>query len=175
MENFITALFEKVYDLLEEYIFPFKILNQYESGLVLRLGKYHRNLKTGWNWKYPFVEKVQSVFHTTNTFHITNVNVTTKDNKTISVGPIIEYQIIDATKYILDFNEAESNMHDLSRGIIADYLTDCTWEECKKKSTLTAIKNKMKKQYEDMGVEIIQVLFGDIAVSPAFTLFDIKK
>lgn len=175
MENFLTAIFEKIWSLLEDYIFPFKVLNEYESGVVLRLGKYSRNLSVGWNFKIPFIEQVHTLIHSVNTFHVTNVNVTTKDGKTVTVGPIVEYSISDAKKFILEFNEAESNMHDLSRGIIADYLTDCTWEECKKKATLTGIKNKMKKQYEDMGIEIIQVLFGDIAVSPAFTLFDIKK
>ncbi len=172
MENFLTAIFEKLWSLLEDYLFPFKIINEYESGVILRLGKFNRLLPPGFNWKYPLIEKALHIIHKTNTFHVSNVNITTLDNKTISVGAILEYSVIDSKKYILEFNDTESNMHDIARGIISDYLTDCTWEECKKKSTLTSIKNKMKKQFDEMGVEIYQVLFGDIVISPSFTLFN---
>ena len=171
MGDLIIKTLEWLADKWHEYLSPYVIMRDYESGVLLRLGRYKKNLKTGVNWKLPFIDEVHSVVITTNTFHVANVNVTTTDQKTISVGVIIEYDITDVKKYLLDVNEAESNAHDIARGVIASHLTDCSWEDVKLKPTATAIKNKLKKQFDDMGINIHQLIFGDITQSRVFTVF----
>jgi regulator of protease activity HflC (stomatin/prohibitin superfamily) len=99
------------------------------------------------------------------------VDITTMDNKQVSVEPIIKFDIIDPKKYLVDVNEAAGNIHDIARGVIADYLTDCTWDEIKKKSTLTAIKNALKKECDDMGINIYKVYFGRIVTTKMYTIF----
>ena len=76
-----------------------------------------------------------------------------------------------AKKYLLEANEAAGNIHDISRGVIADYLTDCDWEEIKKKTTLTKIKNALKNECDDMGLVIHKVYFGRIVTTRMFTVF----
>ena len=152
-------------------LMPFFIINDYEQAIILRGGKFKKQLNSGWYLKYPFYDTVISAIVTKNTFHVANVNVTTLDGKTISVGPIIEYDVADVKKYLLDVNEAISNAHDVARGIIADYLTDCVWEDVKKKTTLTEIKKKLKTEFSLMGINVTKVLFGDISITRVFTLF----
>jgi regulator of protease activity HflC (stomatin/prohibitin superfamily) len=135
------------------------------------MGRYKKNLIKGINFKMPLMDYTMTVIVTKDTYHVANVNVTTIDGKTISVGSIVEFNIVDVKKYFLDVNEAQSNAHDITRGVIADYLSDCEWEEVKKKTTLTQIKNKLKPQMEAMGMNITQVMFGDIAQSKVFTVF----
>lgn len=147
------------------------MLSDYEEGVVLRMGRYKKNLVKGINFKMPLMDYTMTVIVTKDTYHVANVNVTTIDGKTISVGSIVEFNIVDVKKYFLDVNEAQSNAHDITRGVIADYLSDCEWEEVKKKTTLTQIKNKLRPQLESMGMNITQVMFGDIAQSKVYTVF----
>lgn len=167
----IIKLLEWVFKVWEQHLSPFIVLSEYEEGVLLRLGIYKKNLVKGINLKVPLLDYTMVTTVTKDTYHVVNVNVTTTDSKSICVGAIVEFDICDIKKYFLDVNEAQSNAHDITRGIIADYLSDCEWEEVKKKTTLTQIKNKLKPQLADMGMNIHQIMFGDITQTRVFTVF----
>ena len=167
----LIKFFEWVGEKWKDYISPVIILRCYEAGVLLRFGSYHHNLKEGVNWKIPLVDEIYTVIRTIDTFHVLPVDITTRDNKQVSVEPIIKFDIVDAKKYLIDTNVAADNLHDVSRGTIADYLSDCDWEDIKKKSTLTAIKNTLKKECDDMGINIYKVYFGRIVTTKIYTVF----
>lgn len=170
ISGFIKFL-EWVAEKCKDYISPVLILRCYESGVLLRLGTYKKDLKEGINWKIPIIDEVHTVISTIDTFHVLPVDITTKDNKQVSVEPIIKFDIVDPKKYLIDTNVASDNLHDVSRGTIADYLSDCEWEDIKKKTTLTAIKNALKKECDDMGINIYKVYFGRIVTTKIYTVF----
>lgn len=172
------TMFDKLIDWLLglwSEINPFVIVYQYEGAVHMRMGSFRKILKTGFHFlplKSLFIDTVYKKYVTIDTFHVANINVTTTDAKTITIGAIIEYTISDVQKFILDANDAISNAHDLSRAVIADVITDCTWEEVKRKTTQTKIKNKLKSELEPLGMEIHQVKFGDVVISRGvFTIF----
>jgi regulator of protease activity HflC (stomatin/prohibitin superfamily) len=154
-----------------DYVSPVIVIRCYESGVLLRLGKYKKDLYEGVNWKFPIIDEIHTVVRTIDTFHVAAVDITTIDGKQVSVEPIIKFEIVDPKKYLIDVNQAADNLHDISRGIIADYLTDCIWDEIKKKTTLTEIKNKLKSEYDEMGVKVYKVYFGRIVTTRMFTVF----
>lgn len=155
----------------KDYLSPIIILRCYEKGVLLRLGHYTHDLTEGVNWKIPLIDEVHTVISTIDTYHILPVDVTTIDGKQISVEPILKFEIIDPKKYLIDTNIAQDNLHDVARGTIADYLSDCIWEDVKKKPTLTAIKNALKKECDDMGVTMLKVYFGRIVTTKVYTVF----
>jgi len=169
--NFLITSIEWGIEKFKDYLSPIVILRCYEGGVLLRLGKYKHPLKVGINLKLPFIDEVHTCIVTVDTFHVSPIEITTLDQKQVSVEPIIKFEIVDTKKYLLDVNEAAGNIHDIARGVIADYLTDCNWEDIKKRSTLTAIKNKLKSECEEMGVRLFQVYFGRIVTTRMFTVF----
>ncbi len=171
MGESIIRFLEWIKDLWRDYISPWIIVRCYEGGVLLRLGHYHHNLKEGFNWKFPFFDEVHTVITTIDTYHLLPVDVTTLDGKQISVEPILKFEISDPKKYLIDTNIASDNLHDVSRGTIADYLSDCEWEDIKKKTTLTQIKNSLKKECDDMGITILKVYFGRIVTTKIYTVF----
>lgn len=171
MSEGLIRIFEWIAEIWRDYLSPVLVLRCYEGGVLLRLGTYRKNLKEGINFKLPLIDEVHVVITTIDTFHISPVDITTMDNKQVSVEPIIKFDIIDPKKYLVDVNEAAGNIHDIARGIIADYLTDCTWDDIKKKTTLTAIKNALKKECDDMGINIYKVYFGRIVTTKMYTIF----
>ena len=166
----IIRLLEWIFEIGKDYISPFCVLPEYQGGVLMRMGKYKKNLSHGINWKIPLVDAIHTVITTADTFHIANVNVTTIDTKTINVGAVIEFEIVDVKKYLIDMNDADSNAHDIARGVIADYITDCTWEEIKDKKTQTKIKNKLKAELAILGINVKSLLIADIAITKTFTL-----
>lgn len=170
LDGFIRLL-EWLGEKWRDYLAPVFIVRTYESGILLRLGKYNKDLKEGVNFKIPFIDEIHTVIRTVDTFHVNPVDITTLDGKQVSVEPIVKFEIIDPKKFILDVNDGSSNLHDITRGIMADYLTDCEWDEIKKKTTLTAIKNSLKAECDEIGVKVYKIYFGRIVTTKIYTVF----
>lgn len=161
----VVEFFKWLYEQAEMYIFPFTIINTYERGVRLTFGKNPQLVMPGFRFKLPFFQAIFTEIITPDTLQAKCVHVTTTDGKTVSVSPCIEYTKEDVIKWIVDNNESHTNLHDILRAIVADYCTDLTWDECKKKTTCTAIKNRLNKRIESMGATVHQVMFTDISQS----------
>lgn len=166
-----VKLFDWVIDKFAEHLSPFYVIRDYEAGIKMRLGHRRGRSKVGVNWKWPFIDEVHTCYTKPDTFKIENVTVTTSDDVTASFGAIIEYQIVDPEAFLLDYNEALGNMHDFARMSVAYQLMSCAWKDCKERSTWTKIKNKLKDECKPMGIEVLQVMFADIARVRALALF----
>jgi hypothetical protein len=172
MENFLIKLLEWLYDIGEKYIFPWQIVRDYEGGVVLFLGKYHYSLNKGLNWKIPFLHESLTTLIKPETFQTENQTITTKDGKVISISFIARYEVDDAKKFLLEANDAASNlMHEL---IMAgcDYLTDCTYAEIIDKPSYTKIKNKVNNKITYMGARFTEIGFGSNCQTRPFSLIN---
>lgn len=168
-------MFDRILDFILSvwnHLIPFAIVNQYERGVRLRFGKLiNKPIEPGLIWKIPLVDMILTTIVTADTLDIHPVNITTTDNQTITVGGVLEFEIDDIIKYLIDTNEARSNTHDICRGIMADYLTDCTYEQCKDKKTIRTITRVITKKCEDMGIKVLMLTFTDMSKSRVFKLF----
>ena len=158
-----------------DYIKIFTVIAAYEEGVLLRLGKPLRKgrsvLKPGFHLKFPILDYVYTAIVTTDTMEIKAVNITTLDGKTSTNGLIVKFRVSDIYKYLIETNEPRSNMHDLCRGILSNYLEDCNWEDIRKKPTINAIRKKIALECDEMGVEVLDVYFSDKCLTRAIKLF----
>ena len=168
-------MFDKLWEIIAQawtHLSPFMVVHQYELGVRTTLGKLSSGtLNPGLHLKIPIVDKIYTAIVTMDTLDIQPINITTSDNITITVGAVLEFEIVDIIKYIIDTNEARSNTHDITRGLIADYLVDCTYDECKKRTTNNAITKRVSKKCEEMGIKVNTLTFTDMAVTRAFKLY----
>ena len=79
-----------------------RIINQYERGIVLRLGKYTKTLNPGVNVINPFFDKVTKVDIRTRAMDIPKQEVITKDNVTVNVDAVVYARVINPQKAILE-------------------------------------------------------------------------
>lgn len=154
-----------------DYLKPWVLIQQFEEGVLLRFGKFHSILKPGIHAKFPIADYHYSAIVTADTMKIDAVSITTLDNKTISVGAIVEFEISDIYKYLILTNDPRTNMHDICRGVISDLLEDTSWESIKKKTTLNAVTRRISKRCEEMGVNIRSVSFTDKSMAMVVKLF----
>ncbi|MCK4829374.1 hypothetical protein KA005_77335 [bacterium] len=155
-------MFERLADffvLSWEYITPFYIINTYEAGVVLRLGKYHRTVGAGLRWKWPLIEAVLSTNTAVTTMELRAQTLTTLDGKSIVISSIVKYRITDVKPYMLEIWDSVDVISDTTLGAIKEVVTATDYKN------LTGVEKKVlrkvKKQVADFGVEVLNIVFAD--------------
>lgn len=75
-----------------------KIVQPYEQGIYMRLGKYIRIIDQGLNIVFPLINKVVKLDLRTEVLDIPRQEVITKDNSPVNVDAIIYIKVTDAKK-----------------------------------------------------------------------------
>lgn len=79
-----------------------RIVNQYERGIVLRLGKYSRTLSPGLRVIMPYIDKMTKVDVRTTPMDIPKQEVITRDNVTVNVDAVVYFKVLNAEKAVLE-------------------------------------------------------------------------
>ena len=76
-------------------------INEYERGILFRLGKFKKILKPGWRLILPIFESYKKVDIRTKVADVPEQDAITKDNVSIRINAVIYYKIFDASKSII--------------------------------------------------------------------------
>ncbi|HEU4830565.1 MAG TPA: SPFH domain-containing protein, partial [Candidatus Saccharimonadales bacterium] len=79
-----------------------KVVNQYERGVVLTLGRLTGLREPGLRVIIPIFQRMIRVDIRTNTIDIPKQEVITKDNVTVNVDAVVYFRVTDSTKAILE-------------------------------------------------------------------------
>lgn len=107
-----------------------KIVEQFERGIVLRLGKYRAIANPGLNFVIPFIESIIKVDMRERVINVDPQQVITQDNVTVIVDAVIYYKIVDPVKAqfeVEDFSIAATTLAQTNlRNIVGDKTLDQT-------------------------------------------------
>lgn len=78
-----------------------KIVNEYERGVIFRLGRLMGARGPGLFFIIPFVEKMVKVSLRTVTFDVTPQEVMTKDNVPIKINAVVWFRVMDPAKAVV--------------------------------------------------------------------------
>jgi regulator of protease activity HflC (stomatin/prohibitin superfamily) len=73
----------------------FRILAEYERGVIFRLGRLAKTRGAGLNWIIPFVDRMVRVDLRTVTMDIPPQDVITKDNVSVTVNAVLYFRVVD--------------------------------------------------------------------------------
>jgi len=99
--------------LLVLFVSGVRIVNEYESGVVFRLGRYVGIKRAGFRFVIPFVERMVVVDMRTVARDVPPQDVITKDNVSVKVNAVVYFRVIQAEKAVLqveDFLYATSQL-----------------------------------------------------------------
>lgn len=153
MLEFIKEILTNLWHL----IIPFTVIEQYDGGVMLRLGKFHRELKPGFHWKWPFLETVLSHSCVITTMSLHPQTLTTKDQKSVVVKGIVKYRISDVKTFLLEVNDAVDAISDITQGFILEVIEDKTWDECMTNNIDSIISRKVRNEAKKWGIEVVNV------------------
>lgn len=172
METFLTKLIEWFWDFAEKYVLPWQICRQYEGGVILFLGKYHYTLREGVNFKIPLLHESLTCLVKPETIETKSLTVTTKDNQTVSMTLICMYHVTDPRKWLLDANDAQSNVYHHLVRVASDYITDWEFDKLKKDTAYKPIKTELNKELSYLGAEVLMVGYGSVCKARPISLIN---
>ena len=87
-------------------MFGFKVINQYEQGIVFRFGKMLPDLRQpGLTWLNPFTDRLRKVNMQIITAAVPGQEGITRDNVTVSVDAVVYYRVIDPVKALINVQD----------------------------------------------------------------------
>jgi regulator of protease activity HflC (stomatin/prohibitin superfamily) len=93
----------------------FKIVKQYQKGVVFRFGKIISSREPGLNWIIPYVDLMRKVDFRTITMPIPPQKIITKDNVSVDISAVAYYNIIDAEKSIVAIEDVMSAINQIAQ------------------------------------------------------------
>ncbi len=84
-------------------MFGFKVINQYEQGVVFRWGKLLPDIRQpGLTWVNPLTDRIRKVNMQIITATVPGQEGITRDNVTVRVDAVVYYRVIDPVKAIIN-------------------------------------------------------------------------
>jgi regulator of protease activity HflC (stomatin/prohibitin superfamily) len=107
-----------------------RIVNQYEKGLIMRLGKFHAITPSGLMFITPFIDSMIRVDMREQVISVPPQKLITKDNVTVEVDAVVYYKVVDPVKSqfeVQDFGYACTTLAQTNlRNLIGDRTLDET-------------------------------------------------
>lgn len=142
-----------------------RIINQYERGVVFRLGKVRGTPKEpGLRLIIPVVDQMRKVAMRIITLPVDSQKIITKDNVSIDVAAVAYYQVVDPTKAIVEIENVVSAIYQIAqttvRNVVGQSSLDDVLSETAKINE--AIKGILDQATEKWGVYVNTVELKDI-------------
>ena len=79
-----------------------KQINQYERGILFKMGKYAKILNPGWHVVWPIFESMKKIDIRTRAVDVPEQVAITSDNVSIKINAVIYYKVFDAGKALCE-------------------------------------------------------------------------
>ena len=127
-----------------------RIINQYERGVVQRLGRFRKILDPGLHVIIPYIDTMRNVDVRTTPMDVPKQEVITKDNVTVNVDAVVYFRVIDASTF------AQTALRDVTGNFDLDELLSKRDEISRK------IKEIVDAQADKWGIDIESVKLQNI-------------
>lgn len=142
------------------------IIDQYERGIVLTLGRYSYTLEPGLKILIPIFQRVIKVDMRITTSDIPQQEVITKDNVPVGINAVVYFQVIkpaDAVLKIQDYTYAitqyaQTALRDVIGGVELDSLLT------ERQKIADEIKTIVDQETTDWGIDVTAIKIQDIEV-----------
>lgn len=146
-----------------------RIAQEYQRGVVFRLGRYHSTRGPGLYFIIPIIEWQKLIDIRTVTVAVEQQETITKDSVTIKVNAVLWFKIVDPAKSVIDVADHKSAVYQLAltslRNIIGQHMLD---EVLKDRDS---INGTLKKIIDDAttpwGIRVEMVEMKDVEIPEA--------
>ncbi len=171
----ILGTFDKLMDWIAAGIghlqFMF-VIDTYEEGVVLRLGKYSRTIGEGWHFMAPFgIDKVIKDTVVRRTAYLSVQSLTSKDGKAVNLSPIVIYKIRNIRRWELEVDDASDAIRDITYGLNDQLCAETLWVDIYTEKYAEKLTQLVKKDGTDWGASIVKVKFSDRAQSRSMRIW----
>jgi regulator of protease activity HflC (stomatin/prohibitin superfamily) len=146
------------------FLLSIRIVQQYQEGVLFRLGRVVGVRKPGLQAIIPIVDVLRKVSLRIVTRPIQSQGIITKDNVSVDVSAVAYYRVVDATRSVVAIENVESAIDQISqttlRKVVGQHTLDETLSETDQINL--DIRQILDVQTLDWGVEVTLVELKDI-------------
>lgn len=143
-----------------------RVVNQYERGVVLTLGKYSSTRTPGLTWLFPGIQRMYMVDIRVTTRDIPQQEAITKDNVPVGINAVVYFNVVsaeDATLKVQNYSYAISQyamaaLRDVIGGVELDELLGA------REKIATEIKIIIDKAVAEWGIDVSAIKIQDIEI-----------
>ncbi len=169
--NWLTQLFNRV----TCWIPRIALVAPDESGVRVTLGKYIHPTPPGWYIIFPMIQVLAALTITPQVEDLRAQSVMTSDGISVAVSGAIEYSIRDAEKALLRVQDFDKSLKNLALGVIVDFVTSHTLNECRNVEEIKEIVRKaLRAHVNDWGIKLINVYITDLDKHRAIRLMGVN-
>jgi regulator of protease activity HflC (stomatin/prohibitin superfamily) len=103
-------------------LFGLRIVNQYERGVVLTLGKYTSTRSPGLTWIFIGIQRMTKVDLRITTTDIPQQEVITKDNVPVGINAVVYFQVQNAENAILNIKDYTTAVSQYAQAALRDVI-----------------------------------------------------
>lgn len=140
-------------------ILGFRIVAQYQGGVVLRLGKFKREVEPGLRLLIPFVDTLQKVDKRVVARKIEKQDVITKDSVPMTLDAIVYYKVVSTKKALLEVDRYKDVTADIAQTVLRSSMGSHTLNDILTNQQVIdeELRKELDKHTEDWGIQITSV------------------
>lgn len=140
------------------------IIQPYEEGIYIVLGRYRRILKPGWNFRIPFISKVMIVDERVQTLDVPKQEVITKDNSPTNVDAVIYIKVVDPKKAVFEVQNYKTATIYLAQTNLRSVIGDMELDEILSNRHVIneKLRNDLDKATDPWGVRVESVEIKEV-------------
>lgn len=147
------------------------IVRDYEGGVCLRWGRYHRMLKPGFHWLWPFhIEEALLCNVVLETIITQPQSLTTKDGVSTVGSFVVTFMVYDPRLFLLEVYNALNVVEDSTVGNVSRMIEDSTWDEIRADGWAEKLTSMVRRRAKPYGVHILSVQPADLTRSRSIRL-----
>lgn len=141
-----------------------RVVNQYEQGIILTLGKFTSMRGPGLTWIFIGVQNMTLVDMRIATVDIPQQEVISKDNVPLNINAVVYYQIEDAKNAVLNIQNYKMAVADFSQVALCDVVGGFELDHILSEREVIAhkIKEIVDVTTESWGINITAIKLQDI-------------
>jgi regulator of protease activity HflC (stomatin/prohibitin superfamily) len=141
-----------------------RVVQQYERGVVFRLGKVHTVKEPGLRVIIPIVDSLRKVNLRIITLPVQSQKIITKDNVSIDVAAVAYYHVSDPVKSLVEIDNVVSAIYQIAQTTVRNIVGQSTLDEilANTEKINEAIKKILDVTTEKWGAVIDMVELKDI-------------
>jgi regulator of protease activity HflC (stomatin/prohibitin superfamily) len=142
-----------------------RIINQYERGVVFRLGKVRKEIKQpGLRLIIPIIDQMRKVSMQIVTLPVDSQKIITKDNVSIDVSAVAYYQVTDPIKSVVEIQNVVSAIYQIAQTTVRNIVGQSSLDDVLSETTAinAKIKDVLEASTEKWGVLVSTVEVKDI-------------
>ena len=141
-----------------------KVINQYERGVVLTLGKYSGTREPGLRYVLPIIQKMIKVDVRSTPIDVPKQEVITKDNVTVGVDGVVYFRVIDAPRAVLETTNYVYATSQFAQAALRDVAGNADMDELLSKRDIISqkIKEIVDAETDKWGIDVENVKIQNI-------------